>query len=105
MARVARRAAGAAKKGVKKTVTPARAAQIHRWQMLGAAARKGQKKAQRSRHQAVAAKNRKEVVSTYASAAKWGVQKLIMPTSLVTPYAPGYQPGDRTRAKPRKKRR
>lgn len=105
MARVARKALRAGKKGAKKTLTPARAAQIHRWQMLGAAARKGQKKAQRSQHHKVAAKNRKEVLSTYASAAKWGVQKLILPTSLVTPVIPGYQPGDRTKAKPKRKTR
>lgn len=105
MARVARRAAGAAKRGAKKSLTPARAAQIHRWQMLGAAARKGQKKARRSQHHAVAAKNRKEVASTYASAAKWGVTKLLLPTSLVTPALPGYQPGDRTRSKPKRKTR
>ena len=102
---VAKRVIKKAVKGRPHRITPARAAQIHRWQMLGAAARRGQKKAQKSQHRAVSAKNRKEVASTYASAAKWGVQKLIMPTSLVTPVVPGYQPGDRTRATPRKKRR
>jgi len=105
MARVVRRAARGVRKGAKKTLTPARAAQIQRWQMLGAAARRGQKKAQKQANRNVGAKNRKEVVSTYASAAKWGVQKLILPTSLVTPAIPGYQPGDRTRATPKRKRR
>lgn len=102
MARVARRVIGKARP---KTITPARAAQIQRWQMLGAAARRGQKKAQRKGHAAVGAKNRKEVVATYASAAKWGVTKLLIPTSLVTPMVPGAQPGDRTRATPRKRKR
>lgn len=102
MARVARRVI---RKGVPHKITPARAAQIHRWQMMGAAARRGQKKSQRRAHHAVDAKNRKEVASTYASAAKWGIQKLLMPTSLVTPYVPGYQVGDKTKAKPRRKQR
>jgi hypothetical protein len=104
MARVARRAGHAVRKGVPHKLTPQRAAQIHRWQMLGAAARKGQKKAGRSAHHSVQAKNRKSVASSYAAAAKWGVAKLILPTSLVTPLVPGYQPGDRTRGSAKKRR-
>lgn len=102
MARVARRIASKARP---KTITPARAAQIQRWQMLGAAARRGKKKAQKAGGRGVAAKNRKEVAATYASAVKWGVTKLLLPTSLVTPMVPGAQPGDRTRATPRKRKR
>lgn len=107
MAKLGRRVAKKVLKGGpggKKTVTPARAAQIHRWQMLGAAARRGQKKAQRKGHHNAVAANRKGVASTYASAAKWGAAKVILPTSLVTPILPGYQPGDRVSSKPKRRK-
>lgn len=104
MARVVRSALGKSRKGIKHTLTPGRAAQIHRWQLLGAAAKKGRGRAQKSAHRAIGAKNRKDIAGTYASAAKWGVTKLILPTSLVTPIIPGYQPGDRTSGKRKKKR-
>lgn len=89
--------------GPKHTLTASRAAQIHRWQMLGAAARKGQKKAGKGAGQASAARSRRNVAGSYAAAAKWGITKLLLPTSLVTPLVPGQQPGDRVRAT--KKRR
>lgn len=99
MVKAARRSVGTARKAIRKgtphKVTPARAAQIQRWQMLGAAARKGQGKAKRAGHHAQIAKNRKSVVGDYAAAAKWGVAKVLLPTSLVTPILPGYQPGDK----------
>jgi hypothetical protein len=105
MAVVARRAVRTARKGVPHKLTPQRAAQIHRWQLLGAAARKGKKRAAKSAHHQQTARQKKAVVGTYASAAKWGVSKLILPTSLVTPIIPGYQPGDRTSFSPRRRRR
>lgn len=88
-------------------LTPARAAQIHRWQMLGAAARKGQKRASKSAHHDILAKSRRGVAGSYASVAKWGTTKLLVPTSLVTPMIPGWQPGDRLPGAPigRKRRR
>ena len=95
---------GRARRGIKHTLTPQRAAQIHRWQLLGAAAKKGRGKARKAAHANVLASNRKNVVGSYASAAKWGVSKLILPTSLVTPMIPGYQPGDNISGRRRKKR-
>lgn len=95
-------------KGVKHTLSSTRAAQIHRWQMLGAAARKGQKHAQKNAHHVQTAKAKRKVVGSYASAAKWGVAKLVVPSSLVSPVIPGWQPGDRlpgASAGRRKKRR
>lgn len=101
----ARTAGRVARKGVPHKLTPARAAQIHRWQMLGAAARKGQGKAKRAGHHAVSAKNRKSVAGDYAAAAKWGVAKVLLPTSLVTPFVPGYQVGDRVSGTKKRRRR
>lgn len=107
MARVARKTIRAGKKvgkGASHTMTPARAAQLHRWQMLGAAARRGQGKAKRGAHHAQIAKNRKSVGADYAAAAKWGVTKVLLPTSLVTPIMPGYQPGDRVSGTKKRRR-
>jgi len=104
MARPVRSALGKSRKGIKHTLTPGRAAQIHRWQMLGASAKRGRGKAQKAAHSAIRSKNRKDVLGTYASAAKWGVAKLVLPTSMVTPVIPGYQPGDRISGKRKKKR-
>lgn len=82
------------RKGVKHTLSASRAAQIHRWQLLGAEARKGQKKGKRAGHHAASARARTNVVGTYANAAKWGVAKLVIPTSLVGPVLPGRQFGE-----------
>lgn len=95
MARPVRRVARVARKGVPHKLTSARAAQIHRWQLLGAASRKGRHKAQRAGHHNALAKKRKNVTSGYANAVKWGTAKILVPTSLVTPAIPGWQPGDR----------
>lgn len=97
-------AANSAKHGAPHTLTASRAAQIHRWQLLGAAARKGQKRANRGVAHASAARSRRNVAGSYAAAAKWGVTKLLLPTSLVTPLVPGRQPGDNTRATKKRKR-
>lgn len=91
----AHQAGRVARKGIPHTLTASRAAQIHRWQLLGAAARKGRGRAQKAGHHAAGAKQRKKVASSYASAVKWGTAKIILPTSLVTPAIPGWQPGDR----------
>lgn len=105
MARVARKvgrsARPAIRKGVPHTMTPKRAAQLKRWQLLGAAARKGKGRAAKSIHHGQTSKARKGVVGSYAKATKWGVSKLVLPTSLVTPIIPGYQPGDRGSFLPR----
>lgn len=101
---VGRKAGHAARKGVPHTLTPARAAQIHRWQLLGAEARKGQKKAARAGHHAALTRQRTGVIGTYANAAKWGVSKLVLPTSLVGPLIPGKQFGENV-GKTKKRRR
>lgn len=95
MVRAARKTANVVRKGVPHKLTSARAAQIHRWQMLGAAARKGQKSAAKASHHQSTARNKKRVASSYAQVAKWGTSKLLLPTSLVTPAIPGWQPGDK----------
>lgn len=107
MAKPIRRSIRTAKKvgkGASHKMTPARAAQLHRWQMLGAAARRGQGKAKRAGHHAAIAKNRKSVGADYAAAAKWGVTKVLLPTSLVTPILPGYQVGDRVSGTKKRRR-
>jgi hypothetical protein len=91
----ARRTGSAVRKGVPHKLTPARAAQIHRWQMLGAAAKKGRGKAQKAGHHSAITKGRNSVTGSYANATKWGITKLIAPTSLITPAIPGWQPGDK----------
>lgn len=95
MARAIRKVGRTVRKGAPHTLTASRAAQIHRWQMLGAAARKGQGKAKRAGSHASAARSRKAVVGSYGKAVAWGTAKVLLPTSLVTPAIPGWQPGDR----------
>jgi len=85
-----------AEKGVAHQLTAARIAQLHRWQMLGAAARRGKRTARhdihRTRH---AAYHGRHSIRSVAHAVAWGTTRLVLPTSLVTPVIPGYQPGDR----------
>lgn len=95
IARAASRTGRTARKGIPHKLTASRAAQIHRWQMLGAAARKGQKRAAKASHHQSTARAKKRVAGSYAAAAKWGTAKILLPTSLVTPAIPGWQPGDR----------
>lgn len=86
------------------TLTAARIAQLHRWQMLGAAARKGQRTAARDIYRANRARrNSRQTIRSLARATAWGTSKVLLPTSLVTPYIPGYQPGDRTYMVPRRR--
>jgi hypothetical protein len=96
---------GSSRKGIPHKMTAARAAQLQRWQMMGANARKGQRTAQRSLHHASKARGRKEVVRPIAKAVAWGVSKTALPTQLVAPFIPGYQPGDRTYTPPKRKKR
>jgi hypothetical protein len=86
-------------------LSAARIAQLHRWQMLGAQARKGQRTAARDIHHASKARRRRGVVAPLVKATAWGVSKTVMPAQLVAPLVPGYQPGDRTFNPPRAKRR
>jgi hypothetical protein len=79
MARTIRKVANTARKGKPHAKTAARTAQIQRWQMLGAAARKGKGRAAKSIHHQQTAKARKSFVGSYANATKWGISKLILP--------------------------
>lgn len=102
MARTVRKVArSAARHGTPHKLTAKRAAQIQRWQLLGAAARKGKGRAAKSIHHSQTARQKKNVVGSYAKATKWGVAKLVLPTSLVSPLIPGYQIGDRIPGLPR----
>lgn len=94
-ARSTGRAVGRSRKGIPHTLSSSRAAQIHRWQLLGAAARKGQKRGAKSGHHNALAKARKGVVGTYAATAAKGTARILLPTSLITPAIPGWQPGDK----------
>jgi hypothetical protein len=90
--------------GIPHRLTSARIAQLHRWQLLGAAARKGRRTAQRDIYRANRARyHGPHTVRALARATAWGTSKLVLPTSLVTPVVPGYQPGDRTYRPPRGK--
>jgi hypothetical protein len=86
-------------------LSAARIAQLHRWQMLGAQARKGQRTAARDIHHASRARGRRAVIRPLVKAAAWGVSKTALPTQLVAPLVPGYQPGERTFNPPKLKRR
>jgi hypothetical protein len=87
--------------GIRHTMTAGRLAQLHRWQLLGAAARRGRRTARTEIYRASRAKGRKEILRPALRATAWGVSKLAVPTSLVTPIIPGYQLGDRTYMAPR----
>jgi|SRR6516165_11223340 hypothetical protein len=83
-------------RGIAHKLTAARIAELHRWQMLGAGARRGVRKARTEIHHARAsAYHGHHTIASIAHAAVWGVTKTIAPQSLVTPVVPGYQPGDR----------
>ena len=77
-------------------MTPARMAQLHRWQLLGAAARKGRSTARTDIYRKARAAKRKMVVAPIARAAAWGVSHTALPIQMVSPLIPGYQIGDRT---------
>jgi hypothetical protein len=77
-------------------LSASRIAQLHRWQMLGAAARRGSHRASRDIHFAQTAKARSRVAPGALRAAAWTIGKTVLPTQMVAPLIPGYQPGDRT---------
>lgn len=93
---MARIRSGLPQKGHPHKLSAARIAQLHRWQLLGAAARRGRRTAARDIHHAQRAKGRKAVLGPALKAAVWGVSKTAVPTQLVAPLLPGYQPGERT---------
>jgi hypothetical protein len=83
-------------KGVAHKLSAARIAELHRWQMLGASARRGSRIARKEIHHARAsAYHGHHGLASFAHAVAWGATKLVLPTSLITPAIPGYQPGDR----------
>jgi hypothetical protein len=84
------------RKAIPHQLTAARIAQLHRWQLLGAAARRGRRTASRDIHHATRAKGRRAVLKPALKAAIWGISKTAVPTQLVAPVLPGYQPGERT---------
>lgn len=111
MVRVARKVAhggSRSRKGIPHTLTPQRQAQLKRWQMLGASARKGKGRASKAIHHQQTAKARKSFVGSYAKATKWGVTKLILPvgtgglTALGKNAIPGYNQWQVARSATRK---
>lgn len=98
---MARIRTGIPQRGHPHALSAARIAQLHRWQLLGAAARKGRHTAARDIHHARRAAQRSRIVAPLARAAAWGVSKTAFPAQLVAPLVPGYQPGDRTYSVPR----
>jgi hypothetical protein len=99
---MARIKTGLPQKGHPHRMSAARIAQLHRWQMLGAAARKGQRTAGRDLHHARKAAARKKTIQPIGRAVAWGISKTAVPTQLVAPFIPGYQPGDRTFSIPKR---
>jgi hypothetical protein len=108
MARPIRKAVGVTRKQKPHAMTPARAAQLKRWQMLGANARRGKGKAAKAIHHGQTAKARKSFVGSYANATKWGISKLILPVgsgalvSLGKNSLPGYNQWQVARSATRK---
>jgi hypothetical protein len=91
------------RRGIPHTLSSSRIAQLHRWQLLGAAARKGRKTANRDIHHAKRAKSRRAVLAPALKTAAWGISKTANPLQLVAPIVPGYQPGERTYKPTRRK--
>lgn len=78
-------------------MTPARLAQIRRFQQMGAAARRGRQTAAKQNYHAKRAARRKSVIGTYGRATAVGLQKMVAPGGLVAPIVglaknnvPGY---------------
>ena len=102
---MARIRSGLPQRGHPHAMSAARIAQLHRWQLLGAAARKGRHTAARDIHHASKAASRKRVLAPVGRAVAWGISKTTLPSQLVAPLIPGYQPGDRTYSPPKVGRR
>lgn len=60
-------------------ISAARVAQIEKWRLLGAQARRGQHIAKRTAFQNKRAKRGTSVLKGYAKATAWGVQKMVVP--------------------------
>jgi hypothetical protein len=78
-------------------LSAARIAQMEKWRMLGAQARRGRHIAKRQTFQSRRAKRGTSLVGTYAKAAAWGTQKLVLPLGVGGPIVavaknriPGY---------------
>jgi len=95
---------GIPQRGHPHMLSAARIAQLHRWQILGAQARRGQRTAARDIYHANKAKGRKAILKPALRAAAWGVSKTVLPTQMVAPIIPGYQPGERTFNPPKGRR-
>ena len=101
---MARISSGLPQRGHPHTLSAARIAQLHRWQLLGAQARRGSHTARKQIHHAQTAKARRRIGAPTLRAAAWTVSKTALPTQLVAPVLPGYQPGDRTYNAPGRRR-
>lgn len=84
-------------KGHPHAKTAKRIAQIEKWRLLGAGARRGQHTAARAAFHQKRAKRGTSVVSSYGKAAAWGIQKQILPVGIGGPIValaknrlPGY---------------
>jgi hypothetical protein len=100
---MARISSGLPQRGHPHKLSAARIAQLHRWQLMGAAARRGRKTARTDIHHAQKAKARTGgQIKGAIRAAAWGVGKTVLPTQIVAPLVPGYQPGDRTFKPPKR---
>ena len=82
---MARIRTGIPQRGHPHALSAARIAQLHRWQLLGAAARKGRHTAARDIHHARRAAQRSRIVAPLARAAAWGVSKTAFPAQSGAP--------------------
>lgn len=79
-------------------VTAKRIAQIEKWRMLGAQARKGAGVAKKSNYYSSKQKSRNPgIAKTYAKTTAWGIQKMVLPVGIGGPIVsmaknrlPGY---------------
>jgi hypothetical protein len=78
-------------------ISPKRVAQIEKWRLLGAQARRGQHIAKRAAFHQKRAKRGTSVAKAYAKSAAWGTQKLVLPIGVGGPLVaaaknrlPGY---------------
>ena len=74
-----------------------RIAQIEKWRMLGAQARRGKNTAKKTNYHRKRAKRGTSVTATYGRATAWGVQKMVLPVGVGGPIVsmaknrlPGY---------------
>lgn len=86
-------------------LSAARIAQMEKWRLLGAQARRGQHTAKRAAFHAKRAKRGTSIGKSYARAAAWGTQKLVLPLGAGGPLValgknriPGYNQVQITKA-------